>query len=40
MAATWSLLLVLLLALPSLHAEDGVQCPGERLADLASSYLR
>ena len=40
MAASWSLLLVSLLALPSLHAEDGVQCPGETLADLAASYLR
>ena len=39
-AVSWSLLLVSLLALPSLHAEDGGQCPGETLADLASSYLR
>ena len=37
-AVSWSLLLVSLLALPSLHAED--QCPGETLADLAASYLR
>ena len=39
MAASWSLL-VSLLALRSLHAEDGGQCPEERLADLATSYLR